>query len=71
MIRENLSTVDKTSLDIVAKKNGGMRGQAFVVFEEQTAATAAMRGVTGKTFYGKLLVSVTPAYQPIVQGYTS
>jgi len=49
------------SLDIVAKKHDGGRGQAFVVFAEQTAATSAMRGLTGEHFYGKALVSVCPA----------
>lgn len=34
-----------------------MRGQAFVVFEEQSAATAAMRALVGEEFYGRPLVS--------------
>ncbi|WOO81051.1 U2 small nuclear ribonucleoprotein B'' [Vanrija pseudolonga] len=38
-------------IDIVAKKNDGGRGQAFVVFEEQAAATAALRGLTNEKFY--------------------
>lgn len=42
---------------MVAKKHSGGRGQAFVVFEEQTAATAAMRGLSGQLFYKKALVS--------------
>lgn len=45
-------------LDIVAKKHAGGRGQAFVVFAEQAAATAAMRALSGELFYGKELVSV-------------
>jgi U2 small nuclear ribonucleoprotein B'' len=45
------------SIDIVAKKNGGGRGQAFVVFAEQSAATAAMRTLAGETFYDKPIVS--------------
>jgi hypothetical protein len=34
-----------------------MRGQAFVVFEEISAATAAMRALVGEEFYGRPLVS--------------
>lgn len=44
-------------LDVVAKKHAGGSGQAFVVFAEQSAATAAMRALTGELFYGKELVS--------------
>lgn len=40
---------------MVAKKHDGGRGQAFVVFEEQVAATAALRGLTGETFYNREL----------------
>ncbi|GFZ46295.1 hypothetical protein JCM24511_04542 [Saitozyma sp. JCM 24511] len=43
-------------IDIVAKKHDGGRGQAFVVFSEQAAATAAMRGLTGERFYDRDLV---------------
>jgi RNA recognition motif-containing protein len=43
---------------VIAKKHAGGRGQAFVVFEEQAAATAAMRGLSGEMFYNKSLVSV-------------
>jgi hypothetical protein len=43
-------------LDVIAKKNGGGREQAFIVFEEQTAATAALRGLSGELFYKKALV---------------
>jgi RNA recognition motif-containing protein len=43
-------------IDIVAKKHDGGRGQAFVVFAEQTAATAALRGLSGEQFYGRNLV---------------
>lgn len=49
-------------IDVVAKKHDGGRGQAFVVFEEQVAATAALRGLTGETFYNKELVRLfTPS----------
>lgn len=44
---------------MIAKKNGGGREQAFVVFEEQTAATAALRGLSGELFYKKALVCRT------------
>ncbi|WVR05032.1 hypothetical protein IAU60_002044 [Kwoniella sp. DSM 27419] len=40
-------------IDVVAKKHSGGRGQAFVVFAEQAAATAALRGLTGEQFYNK------------------
>lgn len=46
-------------LDVVAQKGNKMRGQAFVVFEEQSAATAAMRALVGEEFYGRPLVSAT------------
>ncbi|ODN89199.1 hypothetical protein L198_06522 [Cryptococcus wingfieldii CBS 7118] len=44
-----------TVIDVVAKKHGGGRGQAFVVFREQAAATAALRGLSGESFYSKEL----------------
>lgn len=44
------------SIDVVAKKDGGLRGQAFVVFAEQTAATSAMRQLAGESFYDHTLV---------------
>lgn len=43
-------------IDIVAKKHDGGRGQAFVVFEEQASATAALRGLTDEKFYLRDLV---------------
>ncbi|EPQ27241.1 uncharacterized protein PFL1_05164 [Pseudozyma flocculosa PF-1] len=42
-------------LDIVATRADGMRGQAFVVFKDLTASTAAMRGLSGFEFYDKPL----------------
>ncbi|WVF72460.1 hypothetical protein IAT40_007275 [Kwoniella sp. CBS 6097] len=42
-------------IDVVAKKHDGGRGQAFVVFAEQAAATAALRSLTGELFYNKEL----------------
>ncbi|WVW83312.1 hypothetical protein I302_105331 [Kwoniella bestiolae CBS 10118] len=50
-------------IDIVAKKHGGGRGQAFIVFAEQAAATAAMRGLSGEMFYDKEL-SITYSKSP-------
>jgi RNA recognition motif-containing protein len=48
-------TADSNRLDIIAKKHDKGRGQAFVVFSDQTAATSALRGLTGEEFYGKKL----------------
>ncbi|KAL7410685.1 hypothetical protein BDY24DRAFT_399003 [Mrakia frigida] len=42
-------------VDIVALKTAKMRGQAFVVFADQVAATTALRALGGETFYGKPL----------------
>lgn len=53
-IRSNYTDI---RVDVVAKKSGGGREQAFVVFEEQSAATAALRGLSGQLFYKKALVS--------------
>lgn len=44
-------------IDIVAKKHDGGRGQAFIVFEEQAAATAALRGLNDTQFYNRDMVS--------------
>lgn len=43
-------------LDIVALKTAKMRGQAFVVFDDLAAATAAMRSWDGESFYDKPMV---------------
>ncbi|OCF55228.1 hypothetical protein L486_07341 [Kwoniella mangroviensis CBS 10435] len=50
-------------IDIVAKKHGGGRGQAFIVFAEQASATAALRGLSGEIFYDKEL-SISYAKSP-------
>ncbi|KAI9638557.1 RNA-binding domain-containing protein [Dioszegia hungarica] len=42
-------------IDIIAKKHDGGRGQAFVTFDEQAAATSAMRALHGELFYSKEL----------------
>lgn len=49
-------------IDIVAKKHDGGRGQAFVVFAEQAAATAAMRGLSGEPFYERDLAGLSDSY---------
>lgn len=43
-------------LDIVAKKSLKMRGQAFVIFEEASSATTALRSMQGFPFYDKAMV---------------
>lgn len=43
-------------IDIVAMKTMRMRGQAFVVFKELTAATNALRQLQGFPFYNKPMV---------------
>ncbi|KAI8322800.1 spliceosomal protein [Martensiomyces pterosporus] len=40
-------------LDIVALKTKKMRGQAFIVFSDITAATTALRQLNGRQFFGK------------------
>lgn len=40
---------------MVATRAPSMRGQAFIVFESATFSTAAKRGLTGFSFYGKPL----------------
>lgn len=46
-------------LDVVATKVNGMRGQAFVVFQDLASSTAALRGLDGFSFYDKTLVSIS------------
>ena len=43
--------------DIVAKKGLKNRGQSWVVFQDKSAATNALRGKQGFNCYGKPLVS--------------
>jgi hypothetical protein len=43
-------------LDVVALKGPRMKGQAFLVFAELAAATAAMRALEGMVFYEKPMV---------------
>lgn len=40
-------------LDVVALRKDGLRGQAFVVFDDVQAATAALQTEQGFTFFGK------------------
>lgn len=42
-------------IDIVASKGPNKRGQAFIVFSEQKEATSALRGLSGKEFFGREL----------------
>lgn len=43
-------------LDIVALKTERMRGQAFVVFRDEFAASSALQHLNGFRFYGQSLV---------------
>ncbi|KAH0445970.1 hypothetical protein IEQ34_025192 [Dendrobium chrysotoxum] len=43
-------------LDVVATRAEGMRGQAFVVFENLAGSTAALRAMDGFSFYGQPLI---------------
>lgn len=45
-------------VDIVAKKGLKLRGQSWVVFQDVSAATNALRGKQGFIFYGKPMVSL-------------
>ena len=40
-------------LEIIALRKDGLRGQAFVIFEDVQAATAALQSEQGFTFFGK------------------
>lgn len=42
-------------MDVVALKNGQMRGQAFVVFKDLATSTAALRKEDGRSFAGKAM----------------
>jgi RNA recognition motif-containing protein len=46
-------------LDIVACKTLKLRGQAWVVFDDVTAATNALRQMQGFPFYDKPMVSTS------------
>ncbi|EKM80332.1 hypothetical protein AGABI1DRAFT_73428, partial [Agaricus bisporus var. burnettii JB137-S8] len=50
-----LFTTHGKIIDIVASKTQKMRGQAFLVFADLAAATAAMRACEGMIFYDKPL----------------
>ena len=43
-------------IDVVALKTQKMRGQAFLVFDDLAAATAALRACEGIVFYDKPMV---------------
>jgi hypothetical protein len=55
---------------VIAKKHGGGRGQAFVVFEEQRAATTAMRSLSDELFYDKKIVCPPPSTLHLIYPYT-
>lgn len=40
-------------IDIIALRKDGLRGQAFVIFDDVQAATAALQSEQGFTFFGK------------------
>ena len=42
-------------MDIIALRKDGLRGQAFVIFEDISAATSALQADQGFTFFGKEL----------------
>ena len=44
--------------DVIAKKGLKLRGQAWVVFENESSAVTALRGKQGFNFYGKPMVSL-------------
>lgn len=53
-------------LDIVVMRNVRLRGQAWVVFEDISAATAALRGLQGFPFFEKpmvMLLSFFPSFR--------
>jgi U2 small nuclear ribonucleoprotein B'' len=43
-------------LEIVALRKDGLRGQAFIIYEDVLAAQAALQSLNGFTFFGKDLV---------------
>jgi RNA recognition motif-containing protein len=43
-------------LDVIALRKDGLRGQAFVIMDDVTAATAALHAEQGFTFFGKDMV---------------
>lgn len=43
-------------IDVVATRADGMRGQAFVVFQDLSSATAARRALSGFAFYSRSMV---------------
>ena len=56
-------------LDVVAMRNGKMRGQAHVAFRDVQASTQAMRALQGFEFFGKELVSAEFFFtSPLVGG---
>ena len=58
-------------LDIVALKTLKMRGQAFVVFQDISSATNALRSMQGFPFYDKPMVGVASGPTVLVTSSTS
>ena len=58
-------------MDIVAKKGVKNRGQAWVVFQDVSAATNALRGKQGFIFYGKPMVSILISIPSVIRASTS
>ena len=49
-------------LDVVVMRNHRLRGQAWVVFEEQSAATQALRSMQGFPFFEKPMVQLSSRF---------
>lgn len=63
-LRSQLFTLFSTYgkvIDVVATRANGMRGQAFIVFKDLQASTAALRALDGFQFYDKPMVSQDPS----------
>ena len=56
-------------LDIIAMKTLKMRGQAFVVFEDISSATNALRAMQGFPFYEKPMVNIMYKQSTIISSF--
>jgi len=52
-------------LDVHVKKTYHMRGQAFVVFDDLSGATRAVRELQGFNFYGKPMVRAQAIFDAV------
>lgn len=57
-------------LQVVAKRNDRMRGQAFVVFREVGEATAAKNNLNGYPIFGKPMVDLELTLENTLRGQT-